>query len=288
MDAVEVANLRANPSGIASIGHVPKRILRQAARRIMRSLCSGRIGAVNDEVVGHWIQVARGTDVWTAYPVLQWFVENAVLRTKPRSESYLDDLSTRTCRSLGQWYHGPDDFLCCRTGSRPRCVDNMNIWIFKPGEEAQMLEKISDFIQEHGAPYTKIYDRFFAPRYLTLLKAALLNARVIIITENRPNSRKSEADFRNAWRQISDMVPPSTEVYLFEGPTPMHDRFFICKNAGLSVGTSVTGYGKSDTVVRLLDEDERVKIEREIVDKMLYDPPLEHEGHRLSRKIFSL
>jgi len=294
LDRTRVLSLRSNPAGISSSTELTQgRIIRGAAGAIMSSLCSGHAGTVHDEVIGGWIQRAQGKGFWTMYSVLEWYIENAVCRTKLSAISSLDAVFggimsiLHMMAPLGEIAVGAGG---CRIGaSEP--PESVPIWTFSPGQRSQMMEKIQTFIHEFGYPYVKIYDPYFGPSDLDILKAIPLDSQVIIVTETQRGSRKSEMDFRVAWREICDTVPPPTEIYVYgtkEGKSPMHDRFMVCEKKGLFIGTSVNSFGRSYTTVRVLNEDEKAKVENDIIDNILFHPPTYYDGERLIRRVFTL
>jgi hypothetical protein len=123
-----------------------------------------------------------------------------------------------------------------------------------------------------------------------LIKTVPLETSVIIVTESQSDYPKSEADFRNSWRHVSDAVPPQVEIYVYgiNRDSPMHDRLILCDKKGLFIGTSPSGYGTGDTIIQILDEQDKAKVEAKIVDKLLYYPPSHHKGKRLQRRVFTL
>lgn len=292
-DTVSILSLRSNPMTIgASANRAQPRIIRSAASKIMSSLCSGRTGSTHNDVIGQWMRISQGMDFSTVYPILEWYIENAVVRTNSSGDSSLDGLYGRILSVLGIMTPLARIAVASEEAGSVglKSADSLNIWAFSAGEGPQLMEKVSGFIQEFGHLYVKIYDPYFGTGDMDLIRAVPLDSHVMIITENQSDSRKSEADFRNAWRQVSDTVPPHVEIYVYgkSGDSPMHDRFIICDKKGLSIGTSVNGYGKRDTIVKMLDEREKAKVESEIVDKMLYHPPLTYNSQRLSRRVFML
>lgn len=292
---IRVQNLKADPRRVNSdTSYLQPRTMKAAARTILRDLCSERAAITHDTVIKEWLKHAPRHDFETVHAILAWFVENTAKRLEQSSKSGLDPLLNRLFWTL-EILNPLCEFASGST--RPSVLDanissSLNIMTFPAGQQGEVKKTLEQFLAKHGSPYVKIHDPYFGPTEIGLLKSVPMDTQVAIMTSTRDVSKGSEPEsFRREWRKASSQEPPPTDVFIYlteQNKTPLHDRFILCKNAGLWIGTSINSLGRKDTHIKFLSEDEKHKIETETVDRLLSQPPLYHEGERLKRRVFTL
>lgn len=290
-----VLDLKCDPRRVNSNPrYLRPRVMKSAAVTVLRDLCSQRAAIADNRVMKEWLKNAPRHDFETVDAILAWFIENITARFEQSSISNLDPLFNRLLATVK--IITP---LCdLASGSTDTSVpdsdisSSLNIMTFPAGEQYKVTKTLEDFVTKYGYPYVKVHDPYFGPADINLLKTVPMDARVTIVTSTKDVLEGSEREcFRREWRAASSQDPPQTGIFIYRTErkgTPIHDRFILCENAGLWIGTSVNSLGRKDTHIKFLSKEEKHKVETETVDRLVSSPPLYHEGERLRRTIFTL
>ena len=92
--------------------------------------------------------------------------------------------------------------------------------------------------------------------------------------------------------RVSDQSPPNTVIYVIgthsQKVSPFHDRWWLTKNAGLRLGTSLNTLGiTKSSEISVLSEDEAKLIYSE-VEQYISMAKYEHNGERIEYNVFTL
>ncbi|WP_419886045.1 hypothetical protein [Paenibacillus sp. B-A-8] len=291
-------NLRSDPSRLdLSKKEEYQPAISSACGSILNSLYSGRGIVQHETVISKWMYCCLGYDFDTTYNIALWYVENSIIsRNKslitPRLESlYSESLELLDMISkMGQVINN-----MTATSESSTFFENVapKMQTFSLGEKEVALDFLKSWLSEYATEYVKIYDAYFGPSDLTLLKFIPQNVDVRILC----SVKQKDLDVNNIherykleWKNICDQNPPETLVYIYSTPsgrTPQHDRFIVTDKAGLVLGTSLNGLGSRDTVINMIDFDEKLKIEKQFIDELVTNQPRFVGDERLISRTFS-
>jgi len=274
-----------------------------ACSRILTSLCSRKSTIQPPCVIGRWINMARDHGLEACSMATAWFVENTVA-SHARSIGVQFEEFLRRIIGLAELvvYASGASVSSAAAGADVDLVTSpapsTRLHPILAGQRAEALELISGWLAENGFPYIKVYDPYFSPQDIEVLKSVPAQSHIQIITSWKTSLRKGRAnddlreEYLRCWSTVSAQAPPPTQVYLFGNPstfrTPQHNRYIIAAKGGLELGTSINGLGVSDSSVRVLDEDEKAIIEQRFVNPILCNPPSQFRGDKMELSVFSL
>lgn len=274
-------------------------IISTACTKILNSLYSGRSIIQHEEVIAKWMYCSLGYEFETVSKIALWYVENSISsRSNSLNNSKFDSLYSETLQLLDMISK-----MSSFSGTAVTNISNSNTFLeniapkmhtFKVGQKAEAMSFLKNWLQENAREYVKIYDYHYSQNDLELLKYLPQNINVKIISSMRQkdlNVSKIQEKYKEEWKLICEQIPPETTIYIFATPTgrtPQHDRFIITEKGGLVLGTSVNGLGNRDTVINEMDDEEKNKIEKEIVDTLVISPPRYIGEERLICRTFSL
>jgi len=247
----------------AEVEHLP-----EASWMNTASLMSGRIETRDPELFIEYLKKSSSLPLENAYPVLVWHVENLtkkysnarsgdaeilslvenLLLTSELTLNLVDRLSRR--RKQYALANAAEDKLSFPLGvnNRDECVEFLASW----------LSNCSDDII--------LCDPYFGPDQLGFLRLIVANCpscSLTILTSKAflvENSALSDESFLRKWNEMMDQDPPATTIiatsYLSTAKSPIHDRWLICGNRGVALGTSFgsLGTGKLTGIVPMTSE----------------------------------
>ena len=274
----------------------------KAAWSLLGQLQAGRIEAQPVSATRQLVKIASSKAMSQAYPILSWFIQNAISRRKhaEQSKKLLRGIYDGTLVGCELSFR-----LGGRTSDRFRkLVISANkaartSLIVHSGDRENALEFLGKWLSENAKDYLKICDPYFDPEDLDVLQLILgsVGLKNVSILASRKQQEKQgsqlsiEERFKNRWREISDQSPPETEIVIVgnaNGDLPIHDRWWITKGAGLRMGTSFKSLGdRKESEISHLDSADAAQCELEI-DEFLTLRKREHNGEKLSIQIFTL
>ena len=169
--------------------------------------------------------------------------------------------------------------------------------LFHAGDRAGAVESLYEWIRTSADEYLKIYDPYFSARDIDILKQVAPEIPVYIIStwtaqkSFAPGDRKVEEVFRKAWAETSNQVPPWTQITLVgtkSGNSPLHNRYVVTKRKGISLSTSIGGFGLKDSEITILQADAVAQIEEEFVEPHLRTPFIIYRDEPLIVHVFML
>ncbi|MBI1879339.1 MAG: ATP-binding protein [Chloroflexi bacterium] len=278
-------------------------ILGQAAWRLLRSYCSGRGQPQLEKLVGQWTHAIVDAQFEETYNVLAWSIENDLVRTKQRLSPALTDTIDGLLDALHMILLVGETMLGIQQKSqnlqRETLIAPLDLHLFPAGSRNEAINALREWLRENAETYLKIHDPYFTAAELDILKSVAPDIRVLILTSWKVQKVSPgdvsviEQRFKDAWKDISDLQPPETRIYILgdieEGDSPMHQRYYItAKNRGIELGTSQSGLGLKDSHIRILDSDEVSVIERDFFDRLIFFTPPHFKGKKLRLDNISL
>ena len=213
-----------------------------------------------------------------AYPVLSWYLENMAKRFTnvhaaeeflvPANEVVL--LCAEMAGAVVSEQHRTTvavaDGIAGLVKSNPRMM-------VLPGMRAEALCFIENWVRTYCRGNIVCCDPYFSENDLVFLRfvlAADADARLIVLTSQQGinlNRFKSDVYYRE-WQSINDAQDPPRTEFIALGNTassgPIHDRWIICGENGLSLGTSFNNLGAKVSEIAVMDAQDVLATEGEL------------------------
>jgi hypothetical protein len=247
-------------SDVKEPGMIPKSDiihLPEAAWKNLMGLISGRLEIKSPLILMEYLQESSGFELKDSYPLLSWFVENNGRKYRASKDpssnivnmvSKLLLVSELSANVMMAICAKRSDFgrISAADISRPRLLGINN----RVEAIQYIVEWLADCDDEILLcdPYFGIKDNDL--EFLQLVLRACPAAEVTILTSKETLSAQkadSEEHFTRRWKEISDQAPPSTRIIAIgvaeDKKLLIHDRWLVCGNRGLKLGTSFNGIG---------------------------------------------
>jgi hypothetical protein len=240
------------------------------------ALNASRIETVRLRHFREYLRIAASLPFRDAYPVYAWAIENA---------------NRRLCQSehekstLRGMFHAT--MLNCELASRlaERTAGRINrrrqppterTTLVLPGERVAAVSQLKIWLQTNAVEYLKISDPYIGPcevvEILRLVLATCPTILVEIVTSRKYLSDSGiqppyEDAFIVAWRKVCDQDPPDCQIVvasLPNGSSPIHDRWWVSRDAGVRLGTSFNSLGSKVSELSCLSPEQKTTYESEI------------------------
>ncbi len=287
---------RADSPRLVSHDDLEQAIAFASGRLLTRLYAGGRVAGTGKEVAG-WLHEVRDSCFDTAHPVAAWVIQNAIeshASPTARRQLFRDLLwATRACLAMGE------KVLGLRSQSLPALDKTMpeGIRLIRAGRRNEALSTVEDWLRRCASGYVKVYDPYFRPEDLGVLRAIPGDCQVFVLTSWKaqrgvsPGDRSVRTRFNQRWREIEGSKPAEVHVVVVgtrSGTTPMHSRFVLTCDQGLRLGSSVNGIGLTDTDIGVLKAEEAASVETAFVNPLLVKQVREHGGEDLVSCTFML
>jgi hypothetical protein len=127
----------------------------------------------------------------------------------------------------------------------------------EPGERQQAIDYLRNWLAKNLEEFLWINDPYIAPEQAVAIAKMVLEVETSVdlyivtsragLDSERTMKPYSEA-FRNAWRAASIQRASRARVVIAsvepKGKAPIKDRWWISRRSGLTMGTSVSGFGE--------------------------------------------
>lgn len=255
-DAAKVARNLADKVDSDVLRDVDDEHLADSCRRNLASLNAGRIIVKPSEEFWPLLVRAQRMSMVDAFPLWCWVIENRLKSTSA--------IERRPLESILEGLFIAADITKALSG-KFKATTNERAGTIRDGERAQFLEMVSNWARTHNGSLIRLSDPYFGPAEIDILKLIFENApdssfRVAVSKKHlREQGIVSPEDaFAEAWTTSYDFSPPPTEFAVAglakDGQHPIHDRWIVTENGGLSIGSSIKSMGSGRTSdVTILD-----------------------------------
>ena len=293
-DMVKQSKLNSSvTSGASSLVYYP-----EAAWKCLAALNAGKLNTVELEGTSNLVQVASTMPITQAYPILAYTIENAVRRFSNTNEvkTILGPIYDATKRATELAAKVANRTLHSNQKKGSYLVNDPNSTIQLVRNREEALQYLKGWFEREVKDYLKISDPYFGPDDLFILKDLMEvnpKCKVEILTSrlHHKDIASVEQAYNDAWHNISIQDPPETLIVIVGTKTdksPIHDRWWLTKEGGLILGTSLNGLGNRDSSISNLTIDEALVFEGNI-DQYLNARNLPKlDGEKLIHQSFTL
>jgi len=284
---------------------IPKSMYPEAAWMNLGALNSGRTTTIHFKHFIPYIIIASELPLSESYPILAWTIENTVKRLANTPTAITDIIPIFEATLLGAELASR---IATRSSAKLKQIKTQAIetsavshsLVVKPGERDKAIQFIKGWFTQEEQKYLKICDPYFGVEDLEILQILLSispKCTVKIITSKKQQHQKNlsqplDEAYRSHWHHISDQNPPETEVIIVglesSGELPIHDRWWITQNSGLSFGTSFNSLGINKTSEVSILSIEESKIRENEINQYISREKRIHKNERLIYNLFSL
>lgn len=236
-----------------------------------------------------------------AYPIYAWLIQNCVIRyhDTPHANDFIRPLflaAIKGCNLIINIAKKSSLQIQKVKSYSPYKSEKSVVIADMDFEEAKNL--IKQWLISNLGNELLIADGYFNEEDLWILQEVLSinpKCQVHILTsqKNKTKSSNIQQEFLDYWKfHVSHSTPPLTEVVLasFEISqlSPIHDRWWISESAGLRIGNSSHGLGKSRiSDISDLAPDE-VEVRREQIKRFAIFREREYKGQRINYQSFTM
>jgi hypothetical protein len=272
---------------------------------LLRSLNAGRVQTYHPSDIRGYLDLVADQPLKRAYPILVWYVENAVARygSTEQASAFLRpifDACVVGAQIAGQ--------VAGMTMVRLRAVKSQagaqlgggRSLLATPKNRDHAIRILASWLEKHLAETALIHDPYFGPEdldWVQMIRTAKADCGITIMTARRnqptpPSGAELTDVYASAWRRLFDQRPPKTEIAVIGGETskesPIHDRWLISGESGLRFGTSLNSLGRTkDSEISELTSEE-VEQRRSQLLQYLTREKAEHNGETLRLNRFWL
>ncbi len=255
-------------------------VIGSAALKMMQSLNSGRSAIQPQKVIMKWLLVTKDLSMESSLKVANWAIE-ALMKQISYSHSNRTAITMinfvlQMCQliydiglHLSHLSTIPDEM---KHGFHGLSTTRK---LIKAGERSKAIEWISNWLKTNAKENVKICDPYFDSEQLWILQVIPIDISVKIVCTgnklgimNQPEDRsklRSEKErirdlINRKWNEISSQAPPATFFVIhnsiYDDKDGFHDRYITTKDAGLSIGTSLNGFGNKEFFISVLTSDD--------------------------------
>jgi hypothetical protein len=253
--------LRKLPKNLSeeTIAHLSDRDTAELCGMMLTGLHDGSVAYIPVDKVRIFMARITSLPFRESYTAIAWAIENSTVQHShtPYGTSHLLETfgACATACELGMQLMSRS--VGYQSGLSDSIVDSEQVQLIEPGERMKAIGAISDWIRGQEPTVLKLCDPFFGPVDLELLKLVLEIAPSctvqIFAGEKKQLDLKLEAPFDVAyldhWKTISQNDPPQTDLVVAglssSRECPIHERWIFASGAGLRLGSSISGLGRS-------------------------------------------
>jgi hypothetical protein len=243
------------------------------------------------------VRLASSEPLRKSYPIFSFAIENAISRRSKASDGHLllremCDASLATCElvaAIATRHSGT-----ARASKAPTLAEQSSTIFINASQRPIALEYLKKWLEATADSFLLICDPYFGIKDLEVLKLVLEvvpGIEVTILTSRKQQDNDGIArDYAKAYREywhkhLSDQEPPQTELAVvgtqITGELPIHDRWWLTREAGISIGTSFNSLGlKGGAAISVLPPQELIDRQAE-TDAYLNRIKREYLGQKL-------
>jgi len=274
--------LRSNPSKIDQLSspyHARGAVMNRTTRKLLQDFAAGRGNAVHTSTLEDWLMEARSYHPRVSTDVTHWAIENLCRKISGTSQQsrlsiFLD--TAWLANELANW------ISIVKGEGIPQVVHDSfpglsaRVELFRAGETDRAKMWMQNWLSNHAEVYLKICDPYFGPEELEYLMHVPIDCRVLVVTTDRylsvdddPERVKHSLELH--WKELTSRAYPKVQFLIVPRQLEdrFHDRAIITLHAGLDIGQSLNGLGKSHGKITVLSEEEAKELGKTYVDEML-------------------
>jgi hypothetical protein len=276
-----------------AVSQVGPRDLSRFGWLMLTALNSGRMQHFHPNAVRDYLGVATDHRLRRSFPVLLWYVENAVTRFSKTDQAvaFLRPIFDATI--VGAQLAGE---IAGRTLTRLKAIKGQSNMLnlsrsllVRPGSREEAKSEIAKWCEHNLGDFVKIADPYFNLgdlEWLQLIRTSKPSCEITVLTGRKGQPAGDLEDvYVGAWRKQFDQDPPNTRIAIIGqergGQSPIHDRWIVCASAGLRLGTSLNSLGmtKDSEISEMSANDAEEKLSQ--IDQYLNREKTEHNGEKL-------
>ncbi|MEO8592946.1 MAG: hypothetical protein ABI759_06480 [Candidatus Solibacter sp.] len=271
---------------------------------LLRSLNAGRVQSYHPSEIRVYLDLAAEQPLRRSYPLLVWYVENAVARfcKTDQAATFLRpifDACVVGAQMAGQ--------VAGRAMVRLRAVKTQaaqlsgaSSLLATPTNRDDAVRILTAWLEDNLSTAVLIHDPYFGPgdlSWVQVIRVAKSGCEITIMTSRAQQPTPTDgAELQDiyvmAWRSLFDQSPPKTEIAVIGGETskasPIHDRWLISGSVGLRFGTSLNSLGltRDSEISEMTPAD--VEQKRSELLQYLNREKSDHKGEKLRLSRFWL
>ena len=294
--------LSKSPQKIESLDYeeFSKEILNEAAFKMNQAISSKKAASFSHGVLLSWLIKCKHFGFSEINEVIDWVIDSWIIQSAKSEISKnsfeifsaiikVSNLLLILSTNMSSLISIPEDMKKSFPGY------SLTKKYYKVGERQKIIDFINSWIKENIKKNIIICDPYFDSEQLWILKIIPNNINVRILCNgekfklnkefNNPNTeaqrnyikdekRRIKREVLEKWKEISKQDPPNTLIIINNtifGNDEIHDRFLLTEESGLSIGSSLNGFGKKEFTITILSKPEVDYISSEINPKLRID-----------------
>jgi hypothetical protein len=228
---------------------------------LLKSFNAGRMQSFHPSHIRHYLDLVPGQPLSRAYPLLTWYVDNAVSRYRDTEQAAtflrpMFDACVVGVQLAGQIAGKALIRLKALKVHSGELSHNRSM-IIRPRSQKEAARVLSGWFDKKLQGELLLHDPYFGPgdlHWLQIIRESKPRCRITIMTSRAhqplPNPGESLEDlYAAAWQRAYDQAPPVAEIAIIGGEnsknSPIHDRWLVSGEFGLRLGTSLNSLGQS-------------------------------------------
>jgi hypothetical protein len=278
---LQIERLIAKPTRLNLLGpkYARENVLGKSSKELILNLVSGRENPVDKPTIEEWLLEGMQYHPRVSIDVAHWAVEN-LHRKQTRS---INQIKINVFLEAAELVYQLAEHisLIARSGM-PKSVQesfpilNQKIIVFQVGDVEYARKWLRSWLSENVKNYLKICDPYFRKNELDYFKYVSEDCKILVITTDRYLNIKEGSnhlceELKLHWRTLSSRSLPRVNFLIFPKAfeDKFHDRAIVSLNAGLNIGQSLNGLGKSRGTINVLTEEEAKELESTYLQSLL-------------------
>jgi hypothetical protein len=278
---LQIERLIAKPTRLNLLGpkYARENVLGKSSKELILNLVSGRENPVDKPTIEEWLLEGMQYHPRVSIDVAHWAVEN-LHRKQTRS---INQIKINVFLEAAELVYQLAEHisLIARSGM-PKSVQesfpilNQKIIVFQVGDVEYARKWLRSWLSENVKNYLKICDPYFRKNELDYFKYVSEDCKILVITTDRYLNIKEGSnhlceELKLHWRTLSSRSLPRVNFLIFPKAfeDKFHDRAIVSLNAGLNIGQSLNGLGKSRGTINVLTEEETKELESTYLQSLL-------------------
>jgi hypothetical protein len=292
-----ITELEGRPSQEKLLGQVRGSEVHKLGMLFLRGLNAGRIQHFHPNEIREYIDLAANQPLSRAFPMLNWYVENAISRYAKSDQAVtflrpLFDACVVGTQLAGQ-ISGRSLIRLKALKQHSNELSNARSLLVTPESREDAIRVLDQWFERNLGDEVKIHDPYFGPDELCWLQQIRIANPKCVITvmtsrKHQPGQTAGtnlEDLYVETWQAQYDQLPPKAEIVIIGGErsknSPIHDRWLVTNEAGLRFGSSLNSLGiaKESEISEMSGVD--VEQKRAEMDSYLDREKTDYQGEKL-------